>query len=167
MIDLVLCHGDFLNADHEYVHKNKHFKGFGSYGDIMIRDRKMYVVPTPYALVPKTVGKVTLIVPSALEAPAPLVAVGTLVRREAERLVVGYRFDLETNEIGADYRPNEDAGREHAFTAYQVAGEEQAVFMADDADIAKEGEALAVSEEEGEDNDESQRTRLLGVSVPE
>src|SRR5665213_1006725 len=21
--DLVLCHGDFLNADHEYVHKNK------------------------------------------------------------------------------------------------------------------------------------------------
>ena len=43
MLDLVVCHGDFLNADHDYVHKNKSVKGFGSYGDIMIRDRKMYV----------------------------------------------------------------------------------------------------------------------------
>jgi len=40
VIDFVLCHGDFLNADHTYVHKNKSIKGFGTYGDIMIRDRK-------------------------------------------------------------------------------------------------------------------------------
>ena len=40
VLDLVMCHGDFLNADHEYVHKNRSVKGFGSYGDIMIRDRK-------------------------------------------------------------------------------------------------------------------------------
>jgi hypothetical protein len=26
VLDLVLCHGDFLNADHEYVHKNKSVK---------------------------------------------------------------------------------------------------------------------------------------------
>jgi hypothetical protein len=38
VLDLVVCHGDFLNADHEYVHKNKNVKGFGIYGDIMIRD---------------------------------------------------------------------------------------------------------------------------------
>jgi len=38
---LVICHGDFLNADHDYVHKNKSVKGFGTYGDILIRDRKM------------------------------------------------------------------------------------------------------------------------------
>ena len=49
VIDFVLCHGDFLNADHTYVHHNKSIRGFGSYGDIMIRDRKMYVAPTPYA----------------------------------------------------------------------------------------------------------------------
>jgi hypothetical protein len=49
-LDLVICHGDFLNADHNYVHKNKSVKGFGSYGDIMIRDRKMYVAPTPFGL---------------------------------------------------------------------------------------------------------------------
>ncbi len=50
VLDVVLCHGNFLNADHEYVHKNKSTKGFGSYGDILIRDRKMYVVPTPFHL---------------------------------------------------------------------------------------------------------------------
>ena len=34
VLDLVICHGDFLNADHEYTHKNRSIKGFGSYGDI-------------------------------------------------------------------------------------------------------------------------------------
>lgn len=46
VVDLVLCHGDFLNADHTYAHKNRSFKGFGSYGDLLVRDRKMYVAPT-------------------------------------------------------------------------------------------------------------------------
>ena len=41
VMDLALCHGDFLNASHDYVHQNKHIRGFGSYGDIMVRDRKM------------------------------------------------------------------------------------------------------------------------------
>ena len=30
VVDLVMCHGDFLNADHDYVHKNKNVKGFGA-----------------------------------------------------------------------------------------------------------------------------------------
>jgi hypothetical protein len=63
VIDLVICHGDFLNADHNYVHKNRSAKGFGTYGDIMIRDRKMYVAPTPFALTDGTTGLMTLIVP--------------------------------------------------------------------------------------------------------
>lgn len=46
ILDLVICHGDFLNADHAYVHENKSFRGFGTYGDILVRDRKMYVTPT-------------------------------------------------------------------------------------------------------------------------
>jgi hypothetical protein len=37
VLDLVICHGDFLNADHEYLHKNRNIKGFGTYGDVMIR----------------------------------------------------------------------------------------------------------------------------------
>ena len=27
VVDLVICHGDFLNADHNYVHKNQERKG--------------------------------------------------------------------------------------------------------------------------------------------
>jgi hypothetical protein len=50
VIDVVMVHGDFMNADHTYVHLNRHIRAFGTYGDIMIRDRKMYVVPTPFAV---------------------------------------------------------------------------------------------------------------------
>lgn len=138
--DLVICHGDFLNAAHDYVHRNRHVKGFGSYGDIMIRDRKMYVVPTPYALVPNTVGKVTLIVPAELQVPAELVECGELVRRETDRLVVGYRFNLETNEIEAEYRVNPDAGREHVFKAYRVAGEQGPVALASQSAVVAQEE---------------------------
>ena len=51
-----------MNADHDYEHKNKSVKGFGSYGDIMIRDRKMYVVPTPFHIVNGVAHQHTLIV---------------------------------------------------------------------------------------------------------
>ena len=40
VLDLVMCHGSFLNADSKYVHKNDSFRGIGSYGDILVRDRK-------------------------------------------------------------------------------------------------------------------------------
>jgi hypothetical protein len=84
VIDLVLCHGNFLNADHEYVHKNKSVKGFGSYGDILIRDRKMYVVPTPFHLVRGVAHQQTLILPADASADDELVEVGELRRREAD-----------------------------------------------------------------------------------
>lgn len=48
--DLVICHGDFLNPTRDYEHRNDNVPNFGAYGDIMIRDRKMYVVRTPYAI---------------------------------------------------------------------------------------------------------------------
>lgn len=64
VLDLVVCHGDFLNADHEYVHKNRSIKGFGSYGDIMIRDRKMYVAATPFGIASGIAHTQTLILPA-------------------------------------------------------------------------------------------------------
>lgn len=120
VIDLILCHGRFMNADEEYVHKNDHVKAFGSYGDIMIRDRKMYVVPTPLALTSGTQGHVTLIVPREMERDERLVAVGELVRIETAELVVGYDFDLRTNILTPKRVPNPNAGREHHFVAYRM-----------------------------------------------
>ncbi len=120
VIDLILCHGLFMNADEEYVHKNDHVKAFGSYGDIMIRDRKMYVVPTPLALTSGTQGHVTLIIPAEMKPDGRVVPVGELVRVEAPQLIVGYDFDLRTNRLTPQHVLNPHAGREHPFVAYRM-----------------------------------------------
>ncbi len=117
--DLLICHGDFLNTDHEYVHKNKSIKGFGSYGDIMIRDRKMYVAPTPFALTKGTEGHITLILPANYAYDNRLISRGELIRTECEKLIVGYKFDLRTNDLSAETVPNPGAGTKHKFTAYR------------------------------------------------
>lgn len=120
VVDLVLCHGDFLNADYHYVHKNKSVKGFGTYGDIMIRDRKMYVAPTPFALTEGTTGLMTLILPETFPTDPRYQEVGRLNRVEADTLVVGYTFDLRTNELKAERIPNPRGGTEHRFVAYRL-----------------------------------------------
>ena len=122
VLDLVVCHGDFLNANHEYVHENKSVKGFGSYGDVLIRDRKMYVVPTPFRLVDGVAHKQTLVLPSDVNPGDGLVRIGDLCRREASDLIVGYSFDLLTNELLPKKVPNPGAGTEHRFAAWRLAG---------------------------------------------
>ena len=116
----MICHGDFLNADHNYIHKNRSVKGFGTYGDIMIRDRKMYVAPTPFALTQGTTGLTTLIVPEEVEPATGFKAVGRLARVECDTLIVGYTFDLRTNELKAERSSNPSAGEEHRFAAYRL-----------------------------------------------
>jgi hypothetical protein len=122
VIDLVLCHGDFLNADHEYVHENRSVKGFGTYGDILIRDRKMYVVPTPFRLIDGVAHQQTLILPASMGPPRPFVEVGVLARRETAKLILGYTFDVQTNDLSPTTIPNPGAGREHHFRAWRVEG---------------------------------------------
>jgi len=122
VLDLVLCHGDFLNADHDYVHRNKSVKGFGTYGDILIRDRKMYVVPTPFRLVEGSAHHHTLILPAEAKVGEGFVEVGELSRKEAAELIVGYSFNLQTNEIVPEKVPNPGAGREHPFHAWRLQG---------------------------------------------
>jgi hypothetical protein len=130
VLDLVICHGDFLNADHNYVHKNKHVKGFGSYGDIMIRDRKMYVAPTPFGLVDGVAHLTTLILPDSVQPDNRFKRVGSLIRKEADNLIVGYTFDLRHNTLTPETIPNPDAGREHKFFAWRLQeGSDQAVAM--------------------------------------
>jgi len=123
VLDLVICDGSFLNADNTYVHRNKSFRGFGSYGDILVRDRKMYVAPTPFALADGTAHRRTLIVLDDHPADDDLVEVGTLTRREVGQVVVAYSFDLRANEMATTVVSNPEAGREHVFKAYRVAGD--------------------------------------------
>jgi hypothetical protein len=120
VIDLVICHGDFLNADHNYIHENKSVKGFGSYGDIMIRDRKMYIAPTPFALANGTTGLVTLILLDEQKVDTRFRCVGTLNRTESKEIIIGYDFDLRTNKINSKKINNCNAGKEHKFKAYRV-----------------------------------------------
>ena len=123
VLDLVVCHGDFLNAQHDYVHKNKSVRGFGSYGDILIRDRKMYVAPTPFGVVEGVAHQATLILPAAIAAPRGYVSVGEIVRREAAQFIAGYRFDLRTNVLTTETVPNPGADHEHVFRAWRVKGD--------------------------------------------
>ena len=89
----------------------------------MIRDRKMYVAPTPFALTEGTTGLRTLILPADWPVDARFQCVGDLDRIECDRLVVGYSFNLETNEIAAQTIPNPNAGRIHRFKAYRLGSE--------------------------------------------
>lgn len=123
VLDLVLCHGSFLNADNDYVHENKSFRGFGTYGDILVRDRKMYVCPTPFALAKGTAHRRTLILPADHPVNDDLVEIGSLTRFEVDELIVAYRFDLQSNQLETTTVQNPNAGREHQFRAYRVQGD--------------------------------------------
>jgi len=123
VLDLVLCHGSFLNADNTYEHKNKSFRGFGSYGDILVRDRKMYVAPTPFALAEGTAHRSTLILSENENPGSGFVSVGTLRRREVDKIVVTYNFDLKRNILQTATASNPNAGLEHVFVAYRLEGD--------------------------------------------
>ena len=136
VVDLVICHGDFLNADHGYVHKNRSVKGFGTYGDIMIRDRKMYVVPTPFRLVEGAAHQHTLILPSEVNPGEGFIEVGDLKRVEAKEVVVGYSFNLKMNEITPEKVSNPNAGTEHSFHAWRLYGSTTSLVSMRDITLA-------------------------------
>jgi hypothetical protein len=57
-----------------------------------------------------------------VKASKEFVKAGTLARREAAELIVGYSFDLQTNELAPKKVPNPGAGREHLFHAWRLGG---------------------------------------------
>ena len=149
VIDLVLCHGSFLNAANDYMHENKSFRGFGSYGDILVRDRKMYVAPTPFALAEGTAHQRTLILPASEAVSAEFEVVGELVRREVDEVVCAYAFDLRTNELTTTKLRNPNAGREHRFVAYRLKGEPKSpVWLSDRRQVLAKLEASALNTDE-------------------
>lgn len=120
VVDLVICHGDLLNAQRDYKHQNKSFKEFGSYGDIMVRDRKMYVAPTPFGLLDGLDRQITLIVTEDVPVDNRFRLVGEFERVEANELVTKYTFDFDTNNIAKTLRKNPNAGKRHKFRAYRL-----------------------------------------------
>jgi hypothetical protein len=122
VVDLVLCHGSFINPGPAVVSPNKSIRGFGGYGDILIRNRRMYVPPTPYALARGAEGTRTLIAPAGIDVGAGLEEVGHLVRLEGDRRLVGYRVDIESGDLHPAWESNLDAGRKHQFVAYRAEG---------------------------------------------
>ena len=61
----------------------------------------------------------TMILPSGWNVPDGFKAVGTLERREADEVAVGYEFDLKMSELHVISEPNPNAGVAHTFTAYR------------------------------------------------
>jgi len=123
VLDLVICHGNFLNARRDYIHKNKSFRGFGSYGDILVRDRKMYVAPTPFGLLDGIDRQVTLILLTNERADKRFRRVGEIERVESQTVVTQYTFDLKTNDLTTSAEDNSTAGTVHKFLAYRLKGE--------------------------------------------
>lgn len=120
VLDLVICHGNFLNARHDYIHKNKSFRGFGSYGDILVRDRKMYVAPTPFGLLDGIDRQVTLIIPADEKVDKRIRLVGEIERMETQKAVAQYTFDFKTNNLTTSEEDNSTAGTIHRFRAYRI-----------------------------------------------
>jgi hypothetical protein len=48
--------------------------------------------------------------------------VGELIRTETGRIIVGYSFDLRTNELAPQVLPNPSAGLKHRFLACRLKG---------------------------------------------
>ena len=119
-LDLVICHGNFLNARHDYIHENKSFRGFGSYGDILVRDRKMYVAPTPFGLLDGIDRQVTLILLDDEKVDARFRLVGEIERIETQKVVTKYSFDLKTNDLSTSEEDNPTAGTVHHFRVYRL-----------------------------------------------
>jgi len=119
--DLALVHGSLLNAGGGYQADNTSMRVLGSYGDVLLRDRKMYVAFTPYHLLTDLQGRRTLVLPADWEVPEGFVQVGAFERVEHDKVLVGYEADLIANELRPKFEDNPNAGRVHPFRAWRTA----------------------------------------------
>jgi len=82
----------------------------------------MYVAPTPFGLVSGVAHTQTLILPEDFPVTGDFQDVGTLTRKEAGSLIIGYTFNLRDNTLTPEIIPNPSAGREHVFHAWRLVG---------------------------------------------
>jgi hypothetical protein len=124
VLDIAIVHGSFLNAGGDYVADNKSMRVVGSYGDVLLRDRKMYVAYTPYRLLANTKDRCTLVTPADWpNPPTDIREVGAFTRVEADEILIGYEADLRENTLTGKFEPNPNARRPHAFRAWTYDGE--------------------------------------------
>jgi hypothetical protein len=103
-----------------FVADNKSMRVLGTFGDILLRDRKMYAPYTPYKLLSGLRGRCTLIARSDAQPPQDLFdEVGRFGRQEAEQILVGYRADLKANTLLGEFEDNPNSGAWHDFVAYR------------------------------------------------
>ena len=81
----------------------------------------MYVSPTPYALMPETVGHATLVIEQdSASIPVQLRKDGQFERTESAKIVSGYSFDFASNKLTSKHAPNVSAGTKHLFDLYRI-----------------------------------------------
>ena len=83
---------------------------FGCYGNILVRDHKMYVVLAPFSLAKGTAHRRTLILPAETKVDDNLVEIAEHGRLEVKRVVVAYNFNLRANEMQTALVDNPNAG---------------------------------------------------------
>lgn len=118
--DIAIVHGSFLNAGQGFVAANRSLRVLGSYGDILLRDRKMYAPYTPYKLLSGVKGECTLVLPASEAMPAGFVEVGHFDRVETDLIPVGYKADLKADTLVGEFEPNPSSGVVHSFVAYRT-----------------------------------------------
>ena len=122
VVDIVIAHGAFLNAGGGYKADNKSMRVLGSYGDMLLRDRKMYVAYTPYRLLTNMRDHCSLVLPEAWPSPPDQSwsSVGSVVRVEPDQVLVGYTADLAANTLTPEFEHNPHAGRQHRFQIWRL-----------------------------------------------
>jgi hypothetical protein len=83
----------------------------------------MYVAPTPFDLLDGVAHQRTLILPEGVNVGDGYVQVGRLIRREADRLLLAYSFDLRSTEISTRWVDNPAQGTLHRFVAVRLTGD--------------------------------------------
>ncbi|MGV3713248.1 hypothetical protein [Pseudolysinimonas sp.] len=129
--DLVIAHGSLLNAGGGFDAKNTSMRVVGSFGDVLLRDRKMYVAYTPYSLLTNVYDACTLVLPTGWPGrPDDVHAVGAFSRTEHANILVGYEADLRENTLEGKFEPNPQAGRVHGYEAWALSPRELEVGLA-------------------------------------
>lgn len=123
VLDLVIAHGAFLNAGGGYQADNTSMRVLGSYGDVLLRDRKMYVAYTPYRLLTGMRRHCTLVLPQDWpDQPADgWIQVGAVERVEHDQVLVGYHADLAANTLTPAFEANPHGGSVHRFRIWRTA----------------------------------------------